>query len=86
MEREKGIAPPATISAFTQTIGDLVEREAIAFFGERPTGLLLILDDFETLCDANFRGNSGRSAISCASGGGRPNSDIPQTPAGMASD
>ena len=86
LEREKGIAPPATISEFTQTIGDLVEREAIAFFGERPTGLLLILDDFELLRDGKFRGNSGRSAISCASGGGRPNSDVPQTPAGMASD
>ncbi len=56
MEREKGIAPPATISEFTQTIGDLVEREAIAFYGERPTGLLLILDDFESLRDGRFLG------------------------------
>ncbi|HKH80828.1 MAG TPA: hypothetical protein VKA03_04310 [Methylovirgula sp.] len=56
LEREKGIAPPATISEFIQTIGDLVEREAIAFFGERPTGLLLILDDFESLRDGKFRG------------------------------
>ena len=54
--QEKGIAPPATVAAFGRTIADLVEREATAFFGERPADLLLILDDRESLQDGKFRG------------------------------
>ena len=49
-----GIAPPATFAALRQTIGDMVEREARAFFGERPSGLLLILDDPESLSRGKF--------------------------------
>jgi hypothetical protein len=56
LERENWIAPPATISAFRQTIADLVEREATAFFGKRPAELLLILDDLDSLRVGKFRG------------------------------
>ena len=56
LQHEKGIAPPAMISTFRQTIGGLVEREAIAFFGQRPAGQVLILDDLESLRRGKFRG------------------------------
>ena len=39
-----------------ETIGGLVEREAKAFYGERPAGALLILDDLESLQGGKFRG------------------------------
>jgi hypothetical protein len=57
--REKGIAPPASISAFPATIAGLVEREAQAFFGRRPDGLVLLLDDDESLRAGKFRGEHG---------------------------
>ncbi|HTR14775.1 MAG TPA: hypothetical protein VMI72_16360 [Roseiarcus sp.] len=50
-----GIAPPAAIAAFRQTIGDLVEREAIGFFDDLPPDLLLIIDDPESLQRGKFR-------------------------------
>ena len=56
LQRENYIAPPATISAFRQTIADMVEQEATAFFGERPAELLLILDDRDSLRTGKFRG------------------------------
>jgi hypothetical protein len=54
--REKGIAPPASISAFRARVAGLVEREAQAFFGRRPDGLVLVLDDDESLRAGKFRG------------------------------
>ena len=39
----QGLAPPATIVGFRRKVADLVESEAIAFFGKRPSELLLIL-------------------------------------------
>ncbi|HKN30126.1 MAG TPA: hypothetical protein VJY34_20530 [Roseiarcus sp.] len=59
LEREKGIAPPASISAFRATIAGLVEREANAFFGRRPDGLVLVIDDAESLRNGKFRGEHG---------------------------
>lgn len=53
--QEQGIAAPAGLPAFDQHIGDLVEREAKAFFGERPGGLFLVLDDAESLQRGKFR-------------------------------
>ena len=50
-----GIAPPPSVAAFRRRIGDLVEREAIAFFGELPADLLLIIDDEESLQRGKFR-------------------------------
>ena len=56
LARKKGIASPPAVSAFRETIGGLVEREAKAFFGERLAGGLLILDDPESLQGGKFRG------------------------------
>jgi hypothetical protein len=56
LSREKTIVRPASISAFRRTIADLVEREAKAFFGERPVGLVLVMDDPQSLANGKFRG------------------------------
>lgn len=53
---EEGIAAPVGLPAFNQQIGDFVEREARVFFGERPSDLLLVLDDAESLQRGRFRG------------------------------
>ncbi len=53
--QEQGLAAPAPLLAFNQRIAGIVEREARAFFGERPAGLLLILDDAESLERGKFR-------------------------------
>jgi hypothetical protein len=55
LEREKQIAPPVHLPVFKQRIRDFVEREARAFFGERPSGACLILDDAESLQQGKFR-------------------------------
>ena len=54
-KRVHGIAPPPSISAFRATIAGLVEREAQAFFGGRPEGLVLVLDDAQSLTSGKFR-------------------------------
>ncbi len=56
LARDAGVAPPAAIAAFRQAIADMVEREATAFFGERPAEQLLVLDDFNSLRAGKFRG------------------------------
>ncbi len=56
LARGAGGAPPAAIAAFRQAIADMVEREATAFFGERPAEQLLVLDDFDSLRAGKFRG------------------------------
>jgi len=53
--REEGIAAPAPMPTFNQNIVGMVEREGRAFFGERPAGLLLVLDDAESLQRGKFR-------------------------------
>ena len=53
--QEKRIAAPARLPAFNQHIGDLVEQEAKAFFGECPEDLFLVLDDAESLRQGKFR-------------------------------
>ena len=53
---EQGIAaPPAPMPTFNQNIAGMVEREARAFFGERPAGLFLVLDDAKSLQRGKFR-------------------------------
>ena len=52
---EERIAAPAHLPAFNQHIGDVVEREARAFFGECSSDLLLVLDDVESLQQGKFR-------------------------------
>src|SRR3974377_36392 len=47
--KERRIMAPARLTAFNQQIGDLVEREARAFFGECPTGFLVSLEHAEWL-------------------------------------
>jgi len=53
---ESAIAPPAAIPTFRRTIAELAEREARAFFGERPAERLLVLDDADSLRAGKFRG------------------------------
>jgi hypothetical protein len=53
--QERQIAAPAGLPAFEQHIADLIEREAKAFFGERPAGLFFVLDDPESLQQGKFR-------------------------------
>jgi hypothetical protein len=55
LEQEKQIAAPACLPAFNRHIGELVEREARAFFGEFPVNSLLVLDDAESLRHGKFR-------------------------------
>ena len=52
---EQRIMAPARLPAFNQHIGDVVEQEARAFFGECPAGLFLVLDDAESLQHGKFR-------------------------------
>src|SRR5208282_550667 len=56
LEREKGIAPPASISAFRATIAGLVEREANAFFVNRSTDFFCRSDAFAALRQAYASG------------------------------
>ncbi len=53
--QEQGMAAPARLPAFNKHIGDLVEQEAQAFFGEHPAGLFLVLDDAQSLHRGKFR-------------------------------
>jgi len=55
LEQEKQIAAPPRLLEFNQHIGDLVEAEARAFFGEFPVNLFLVLDDTESLRHGKFR-------------------------------
>ena len=54
LEHQKGVTAPVQIPAFEQRIGDLVEREASAFFEKFPDDLFLILDDAESLQRGKF--------------------------------
>ena len=54
LEHQKGITAPAEITAFEQHIGNLVEREALAFFEKLSDNLFLILDDAESLQRGKF--------------------------------
>jgi hypothetical protein len=54
LEREKRIAAPDQVAAFKRRIGDLVEREAVAFFKKYPDCLFLVLDDAESLQRGKF--------------------------------
>ena len=82
LAQEKRIAAPARLSAFNQHIGDLVEQEAKAFFGECPEDLFLVLDDPNCCVKANFAENFSCSVTCCAGVAGGPNSDVPQSFAG----
>jgi hypothetical protein len=55
LSREQRVVAPAQLPAFNQHIGDLVEEEARAFFGECPAGLFLVLDDDKSLQQGRFR-------------------------------
>jgi hypothetical protein len=55
LKQEQGIAAPASLVAFNDHIGNLVEREACAFLGEGPWGLFLILEDFELMQYGRFK-------------------------------
>ena len=52
---EKRMTAPAPLLAFNQRIGDFVEQEAKAFFGECPDELFLVIDDAESLQQGKFR-------------------------------
>jgi hypothetical protein len=49
------VEAPAAFSVFTQRLAGMIRREAEAFFGELPQGLLLILDDAESLQKGKFQ-------------------------------
>lgn len=55
LRQEKQIVAPAPWLAFSQLIGDFVQQEARAFFGEYPGDSLLVLDDAESLQRGKFR-------------------------------
>ncbi len=55
LAQEQRIAAPAQLPAFYLHIGDLVEEEAKAFLGEHPAGLLLVLEEAESLQQGRFR-------------------------------
>lgn len=49
-----GIEPPPAFPAFAADLGARVEGEARAFFGQRPAGRLLVVDDAESLAEGRF--------------------------------
>jgi hypothetical protein len=53
--RDRRIETPASLSAFETRVLEMVEREAVGFFGERPTDLFLVLDDAQALREGKFR-------------------------------
>jgi hypothetical protein len=55
LTQEGRIVAPARLPDFNQQIGDLVEEEVRAFFGDCPAGLFLVLDDAESLQQGRFR-------------------------------
>lgn len=52
----RDIEPPDEFTVLAEHLADLVEREARGFFGELPDGLLLVLDDADSLEHGRFRG------------------------------
>ena len=52
---EARIAQSPTVDAFLATIAGFIEREAANFFEEEANGLLLIVDDPESLSEGKFR-------------------------------
>ncbi len=56
MDESMDIDPPPAMPALRSHLIDIVEREARAFFGSEPEGLLLVLDDAESLQRGKFRG------------------------------
>jgi hypothetical protein len=50
----RGVEPPPTFSDFTADVAARVDREARAFFGQRPEGGLLVVDDAESLAAGRF--------------------------------
>ncbi len=59
LKGEAGIAPPASMSDFRATVAELLEREAHAFSGCRRAGLVLVLDDAQSLSRGKFRREHG---------------------------
>jgi len=55
LERNAALEPPTPHSAFCAHLMAIVETEATAFFGRRPEGLFLILDDASSLQTGKFR-------------------------------
>jgi len=49
------VEEPPSYDAIVRRVADAVELEARAFFGERPAGMLLIVDDAESLREGRFR-------------------------------
>ena len=53
--QRRAVEAPAPFSVFAQRVAGMIRREAEAFFGELPHGLLLILDNAESLQKGKFR-------------------------------
>ncbi len=49
------VEPPPSDAASADRIAAMIDREARAFFGDRPDGVLLILDDAASLAHGHFR-------------------------------
>ena len=49
------VEAPPPFDVIAQRVADMLEREARAFFGRRPDGALLIVDDAESLREGRFR-------------------------------
>jgi hypothetical protein len=55
LEQNSAIEAPMELSVFTERIAGMVETEVKAFFGSLTPGLLLILDDADSLQQGKFR-------------------------------
>jgi hypothetical protein len=55
LERDRSVEAPPTFDALAERVAAFIDREAVGFFGARPAGLLVILDDEELLRDGRFR-------------------------------
>jgi hypothetical protein len=53
--QRRAVEAPAAVSAFAQRVAGMIRREAEAFFGGLPRGLLLILDDAQSLQRGKFQ-------------------------------
>ncbi len=55
LQQEAGLVAPVPVPALDQQIGELLQREAKAFFGDEAEALFLVLDDAESLREGKFR-------------------------------
>jgi hypothetical protein len=60
---EARIDAPPTYAQLAEHVAAMIDQEATTFFGERPRGLVFILDDADSLARGHFRAELDRLAV-----------------------